>query len=144
MLTTLAVGKQVGGQVNFLISRRAGKLTPCSTAAALMRCIHNERMSRFFCFLSRKAYCSAFSTLGCAALMQFLLLPRKPLAIAKILSRFIAPAVQEHERSSRSMAQLASNSALHVLVIPVLCRKSGGCCGHSDPICKSGTLKSSA
>lgn len=61
-------------------------LTPCCLAPALIRCIHKERMSRFFCRRSRYAYCKAFSTLSLAIRKQLLLLPRKPFASLKTLS----------------------------------------------------------
>jgi hypothetical protein len=63
--------------------------TPYSLVPAFMRLIQRERISRFLFRLSRYAYCSAFSTLGRAALMQFLLRPLNPLARRKILSLFM-------------------------------------------------------
>lgn len=61
-------------------------LTPCCLLPAFMRCIHNDRMSLFFCRRSRYAYCRAFSTRSLAMRKQLLFRPRKPLASLKILS----------------------------------------------------------
>lgn len=54
------------------------RLTPCCLAPALIRWIHSARMSRFLFRRSRYAYCSAFSTLLRARLMQLFARPLKP------------------------------------------------------------------
>jgi hypothetical protein len=55
-----------------------------------MRSIQRDRMSLFLLRRSLYEYCSAFSTLSLAILIQFFALPLNPLANLKILPLFIS------------------------------------------------------
>jgi hypothetical protein len=71
------------------LKKRAAPLTPYCLDPALIRVIHNDRMSLFFTLLSLNAYCKLFSTLSLEILMQFLARPLKPFASLKIFALFI-------------------------------------------------------